>query len=99
MTVTNNRSNAATFMYKWNNTTQKESFKAHETRSLPLFTHIDQILSRQYIVNRSELGSAITGDTLTNFVTVTTPGLANNRVVDGTKTISTQVEGFWEIEY
>jgi hypothetical protein len=97
MTVTNNRSNAATFLYKWNNTTQKEKFAAFETRDLPLFTHIDQILSRQYIVNRT--GSAVTGATLTNFTTVTTPGLANNRVVDANKPIDAQTDGFWEIEY
>jgi hypothetical protein len=97
MTVTNNRSTAATFIYKWNNTTQKEKFAAYESRALPLFTHIDQILSRQYIVNRT--GSAVTGATLSEFTRVTTPGLANNRVVDANKPIDAQTDGFWEIEY
>lgn len=96
MTVTNNRSNAATFFYKWNSTTQKEPFKAFETRSLPNFTHIDQILSRHYIVNR--VGPSVTGDTLTSFTNATTPGLANNRVVDADKPIDNQTDGFWEIE-
>lgn len=95
MTVTNNRSNAATFFYKWNDQTQKEAFAAFESKALTNFTHIDQILSRHYIVNRTTSG---TGDTASNFTTVTTPGLANNRVVDADKVVNKQTDGFWEIE-
>ena len=92
MTVTNNRSSSATFMFKWNNTTQKEFFEAFETRSLPKFAHIDQILSRQFIVNRTTSG----GDT--DFIAVTTPSVANNRIVDAEKPVDPQIIGFWEIE-
>ena len=95
MTVTNNRSSAATFLYKWNNQTKKESFAAYQTKSLTNFTHIDQVLSRQYIVNRTTSG---TGTTASNFATVSTPGLANNRVVNANKIVNNQTDGFWEIE-
>lgn len=92
MTVTNNRATASTFLYKWNNQTQKERFLAYETRALVNFTHIDQILSRQYIVNRT----TAVGDAA--FEAVSTPGLANNRVVDGDQLVNPQTDGFWEIE-
>lgn len=95
MTVTNNRDNASVFIFKFNGEIKKEVFKAYETRFLSLFTHIDQILSRQYIVNRTTSG---TGTTASNFTTVTTPGLANNRVVNANKIVNKQTEGFWEIE-
>lgn len=92
MTVTNNRATASTFLYKWNNQTQKEKFLAYETRALVNFTHIDQILSRQYIVNRT----TAVGNTA--FEAVSTPGLAHNRVVDGDQLVNPQTDGFWEIE-
>ena len=95
MKVTNNRSNAATFIYKWNNQVQKEYFAAFQQRNFSNLTHIDQVLSRQYIVNRTTSG---TGTTASNFTTVSTPGLANNRVVDANKVVNKQTDGFWEIE-
>ncbi|MDG1950769.1 MAG: hypothetical protein P8J32_08220 [bacterium] len=95
MKVTNNRSNAATFIYKWNNQVQKESFAAYQQRTFVNLTHVDQILSRQYIVNRTTSG---TGTTASNFTTVTTPGLANNHVVNELKVVNNQTDGFWEIE-
>lgn len=95
MKVTNNRSNAATFIYKWNNQVQKESFSAFEQRTFTNLTHIDQVISRQYIVNRTTSG---TGTTASNFTTVTTPGLTNNRLVDAKKVLNKQTDGFWELE-
>lgn len=95
MKVTNNRGTAATFIYKWNNQTQKESFAAYEQRVFVNLTHVDQILSRQYIVNRTTSG---TGTTASNFAAVTTPGLANNHVVNSLKAVNKQTDGFWEIE-
>jgi len=95
MKITNNRSTAAIFMYKWSNTTQKEKFAAYEKRTLPNLTHADQVLSRQYIVNRTTSG---TGTTESNFIEVTTPGLANNHVVNSLKEVGRQTNGTWEIE-
>lgn len=92
MTVTNNRSTSATFFFKWNNTTQKETFDAFESKFLSRFTHIDQILSRQFIVNRT------TSSEDADFKSATTPSLLNNRIVDEKLPISKQVIGFWEIE-